>query len=74
MLQIVVSSCAKLRGNLKVEFAVLPPFNNVAAMPEDATASAILFWLRTFAKRRLIRKVLPVPPGAFRKSPLHSVT
>ena len=29
-----------VRGSLKVEFAVRPPANRVAAIPEDATAKA----------------------------------
>ena len=62
-----VSSCERFNGSMNVEWAFLSPFSRVAAMPEDATASAIFLWLCTFAKRRLIRNVLPVLPGASRK-------
>ena len=45
-----------------------PPVNNVAAMPLDAVANAILPSDRSFAKIRLIKKVLPVPPGTSKKT------
>ncbi|GFT08918.1 hypothetical protein TNCV_4104291 [Trichonephila clavipes] len=47
----------------------------VAAIPDDAIASAILFCDRMVAKISERRKVLPVPPGASMKNspPLCSV-
>ena len=38
----------------------------VAAVPEDATATAIFLICLTLARRRLSRNVLPVPRGASR--------
>ncbi|GFU81986.1 hypothetical protein TNCV_516671 [Trichonephila clavipes] len=67
MLHIGVSSLARLRGNLKTECAVHPPLSNVAAIPEEATANATLRSLRIFARSKLGKKVLPVPPGPSRK-------
>ncbi|KNC34868.1 hypothetical protein FF38_11113 [Lucilia cuprina] len=41
ILHIGVSNCCISRGILNVEWAVFPPINNVAAIPDDATANAI---------------------------------
>ena len=57
-------------GILKVLCKVRPPTKRVAAIPLEAVASAILFSDQSFAKIRLSRNVLPVPPGASRK-PYH---
>ncbi|GFY24706.1 uncharacterized protein TNCV_1017521 [Trichonephila clavipes] len=67
MLHVGVSSLARLRGNLKTECAVRPPLSNAAAIPEEATANATLRSLRIFARSKLSKKVLPVPPGTSRK-------
>ena len=64
MLQIGMSMAYKSRGILKVLCKVQPPVNNVAAIPLDAVANAILPSDRSFARIRLIKNVLPVPPGA----------
>lgn len=58
----------KLRGSLKAEFAVFPPSNKVAAMPDYATEIAICFCILMVASKRLIKNVLPVPPGASKKN------
>ncbi|GFR03068.1 hypothetical protein TNCT_549021 [Trichonephila clavata] len=50
---------------LNVLFALLS--KRVAAIPEDAIASAILFCDLIVARIIEIRKVLPVPPGASKK-------
>ena len=47
---------------------VRPPASRVAAIPLDAVASATKCWDRSFAKMRLIRNVLQVPPGASRNT------
>ena len=51
-------------GTLNVLCKVWPPINNVAAIPLDAVANAILPSDRSLARMRLIKNVLPVPPGA----------
>ena len=61
------SPCAKFSGNLNAKCAVLPPLRRVKAIPDEATASAIFFRLRIFAKSKSRMNVLPVPPGASRK-------
>ena len=43
-------------------------FNNVAAVPEEATATAISDLARTVAKINDMRNVFPVPRGASRKN------
>ena len=43
------------RGSLKVEWALFPPLSNVAAIPEEATASAISPCARSFARNKLMR-------------------
>jgi hypothetical protein len=53
MLYVGVSQCAKLRGNLIVEWAVRPPVRSVAAFPDAATARAILPVCLTLAKECL---------------------
>ncbi|KAJ8877292.1 hypothetical protein PR048_021746 [Dryococelus australis] len=47
----------------KAEWAVRPPSNNVAAVPDEASASAISLCELIVAKINEI-KVFPVPPGA----------
>ena len=64
MLHMGMSIACKSSGILKVLCNLRPPVNNVAAMPLDAVANAILPSYRSFARIRLIEKVLPVPPGA----------
>ena len=63
----VVSSVG-FRGMLNLECAVRPPGNRRAAIPEVATAIAILPSDRTFAKSVLQRNVLPVPPEPYTKN------
>ena len=41
MLQVGSSIETRSSGNLNAEWAVLPPSNRVAAMPEEATAKAM---------------------------------
>ena len=53
-----------VRGILNLECAVLPPGIRVAAIPDDATATAIFPVLLTLARIVFSRKVFPVPPGA----------
>ena len=67
MLQVGVSARDRLRGSLKTECAVLSPERRVAAIPEEATASAMRLFCRTAARRRLMTNVFPVPPGESRK-------
>uniref|UniRef100_A0A182EZC2 Transposase n=2 Tax=Onchocerca ochengi TaxID=42157 RepID=A0A182EZC2_ONCOC len=54
-------------GNSKAECAVLPLGSNVADIPDNTKARAMPFWDRIVARINLIRKVLPVPPGAYKK-------
>ncbi|GFR24554.1 hypothetical protein TNCT_318551 [Trichonephila clavata] len=61
-----LSDLAKATGNLKAESAVRPPASRVAAMPEEATAMSFSFL--TKANSKLSRKLLPVPPGASKKT------
>ena len=49
------SLVARSRGSLNVEWAVLPPWRSVAAIPEDATASAMSPRDRNFASIKLRR-------------------
>ena len=72
MLHIGMSIACKSSGILKVLCNVRPPVNNVAAMPLDAVASAILPSDYSLARIRLIKKVLPVPPGASKNNILPS--
>jgi hypothetical protein len=61
MLQVDVGS--KFIGILRREWAVRPPGNRRAAIPEEANASAILLLDLTYARMHEYKKVLPVPPG-----------
>lgn len=54
-------------GNFKAECAVRPPSNNVAAIPEEASANAIFRSDRIVAKNNEMRNVFPVPPGESKK-------
>ena len=54
MLHMGMSIAYKSSGILKALCNVRPPINNVAAIPLDAVASAILPSDRSFAKIRLI--------------------
>lgn len=54
-------------GHFKAEWAVLPPGSNVAVIPDDARAKAILFWDRIAAIINLFRNVFPVFPSASKK-------
>ncbi len=67
MSQVGVSARDRLRGSLNTECAVLPPERRVAAIPDEATASAMRLFCRTAARRRLMTNVFPVPPGESRK-------
>ena len=64
MLHTGISIACKSSGTLKVLCKVQPPVNNIAAIPLDAVANAILPSDRSLAKIKFIKKVLPVPPGA----------
>ena len=64
MLHMGMFIACKSSGTLNVLCKVRPPVNSVAAMPLDAVANAILPSDQSFARIRLIKKVLPVPPGA----------
>ncbi|GFY58152.1 hypothetical protein TNIN_66481 [Trichonephila inaurata madagascariensis] len=62
---------------MKAECAVRLPASRVAAMPEKATATALSFSFLTKANSKWSRKVLPMAPGASKKtmpplSPDHS--
>ena len=59
-----MSIACKSNGTLKVLCKVRPPVNKVATIPLDAAANAILPSDQSFAKIRLIKKVLHVPHGA----------
>lgn len=61
---LVAPSLQYFNISLKVEWAVRPPTNSVAALPDDATARVILPPYRTFARSIMIKKVLPEPPRA----------
>ena len=71
MLQIGMSIVCKSSGILKVLCNVQPPVSKVAAMPLDAVANAILPSDRSLARMRLIKKALPVPPGASKNNIPH---
>lgn len=62
--------CCKeiVNGNLKVECADFLSFNRIAAIPEEAMASAIFPDCLTFANIKFARNVFAVPHGA--KKPL----
>ncbi|GFX71449.1 hypothetical protein TNCV_2694371 [Trichonephila clavipes] len=53
--------------NFNAECAVRPPSKRVAAIPDVAISSAILFCDLIVARIIEIRKVLPVHPGASKK-------
>lgn len=63
-----------VRGSLKVERAVRPPDNRVAAIPDDVMAKASFPLALTFANIKLVTNVLPVPPGASKKRIFPSLT
>jgi len=67
MLHTGFSVNTKFSGSLKVEWAVLPPCSNVAAIPDDATAIAIFPSDLIFAAVKFIQNDFPVPASAFRK-------
>ena len=67
MLHMGVSMNCMFNGNFKVEWAVLHPGSNVAAIPDDTRAKVMSFWNQIVARINLIRKVLPVPPGTSKK-------
>jgi len=46
---------------------VRPPFNSIAAMPEEATATQTFCWDLHLASSVLRTNVFPVPPGASKK-------
>ena len=73
MLHMGMSIACKSSGILKVLCNVWPPVNNVGAMPLDAVANAILPSDHSLARIRLIRKVLPAPPGASKSNILPSL-
>ena len=50
ILQVGVSSLSIFNSNFSAEWAVRPPSNNVAAMPNEASASAISLSERIVAK------------------------
>ena len=52
--------------NFKMECAVWLPVSSVAAIPEEATATAIWSFLMDI-NNKISKKVLPVPSGASRK-------
>ena len=64
VLQIGMSIACKCGRSLKVLCNVRPPINNVAAIPLDAVANAILSSDHNLARMSLIKKILPVPHGA----------
>lgn len=68
MLHIGFSISLMFSGNFSTEYAVLPPSNNVATIPKDATASATHFIRRTSAKMRFNRNNFLVPPRACRQN------
>lgn len=48
-----------LNGNLSAEWPVRPPFNNVAAIPDEVSASVISFCQRIVAKINAKKKNFP---------------
>lgn len=56
------ASLTRLGGRLKAAWVVLPLSSSVAAIPENASAKAMLRLLLTFARSKFIKRVLPVPP------------
>jgi hypothetical protein len=52
MQHIGISTRVRSSSNLKVACAVRPPLRSIAAMPEEATAKAMLRVLLTFAKTK----------------------
>lgn len=51
----------------KAAWVILPLSSRVAGMPEDAKVKAMPQSFLIFIRRKLMRKVFPVPPGAPRK-------
>uniref|UniRef100_A0A8D9FB32 Uncharacterized protein n=1 Tax=Cacopsylla melanoneura TaxID=428564 RepID=A0A8D9FB32_9HEMI len=68
MLHVGLSEKPRFKGSLKAAWAVRPPSKRVAAIPDEATATAICLLDLIFARIRFIRKVFPVPPGASKKN------
>ena len=52
-------------GGLQREWKVAPPSISKAAIPEEAMARAMWPCERTCLRRRLLRWVLPQPPGLY---------
>jgi hypothetical protein len=69
---IAISLCFEMsfNGSLKVEWAVLPPSNSVAAIPYKVTATAIFLTDLTSVSSQFRKKFFPVPLGASRKNNL----
>ena len=59
-----MSIACKSNGIFNVLYKVRPQVNNVVAIPLDALANAILPSDQSFARIRLIKKILLVPPRA----------
>ena len=67
MLNMGMSIVCKSSGILKVQCNMRPPVSGIVAMPLDTVArqaSAILPSDHSLDRIRLIKEVLPVPPGA----------
>ena len=65
MLQISVSFVARLNESLEEEWEVQPPGNNVAAIPNEATAMAINFCCPTYTNNRVVTNVFPISSGSY---------
>ncbi|GFU32384.1 transposon Tf2-6 polyprotein [Trichonephila clavipes] len=64
MLHVGASVFCKFYGSFNAECVVRPPFKRVAAIPDDAIASAILFCDRMVAKISKRRKSLACTTGS----------
>lgn len=74
ILQIGCSIKLKLRGSLKAECAVLTLCKSVAAIPDDATAMAMLLCALTLESRRLRRNIFHGPQVHPRRIYSHYIT
>ena len=67
ILYVRVLMICKFNGNFRAEWAVIPPGNNITAIPDEMRTKAMSFFYRTVARINLIRSVFPVPHGASKK-------
>lgn len=67
MLQVGISDLLTFSRSLNMEYTVLLPDSNVAAIPDDVTANAMRLSCLTLARKSEIKNVFSVPTGVSRE-------